>query len=221
MKVVIGILCIICAMDLEYKYIFYHYKIEKEFKINDFLIAESENRMLVLVKSGIGKSSAAICTHIILKMYPEITCVLSVGIAGALDPVLLVGDIVVSERIIDYSKERQVVVYQTTNDIEHYFDLSERVHIGTVISSDNLVQEAYEKQWLYTELSGTCVEMESAAMGRICQKKKIPFSAIKVISDYADKEALRTMIRTQISVSKELGFFIYSLITKYIKRTRL
>lgn len=100
-------------------------------------------------------------------------------------------------------------------------DLTEHVYIETVISSDNLVQEESEKQWLYTEFVGSCVEMESAAMGRMCQKKKIPFSAIKVISDYADKGAFRIMLRTQISVSKELGFFIYGLITKYMERKRL
>lgn len=101
-----GILCIICAMELE-----------KEYELNHFFIAESENRMLVLAKSGIGKSSAAICTQMILKRYPKITYMLSVGIAGAIDPVLRIGDIVVSDRIIDYSKERKAIVYQITNDI--------------------------------------------------------------------------------------------------------
>jgi adenosylhomocysteine nucleosidase len=59
--------------------------------------------------------------------------------------------------------------------------------VGDVISGDQFISSAKEKQRLISEHPGAlCVEMEGAAVAQVCYEHDIPYTIIRTISDVAD-----------------------------------
>jgi adenosylhomocysteine nucleosidase len=88
---------IIGAMDEEIRFLRNEMKI-KEIKTiadMDFYIGIIENKEVVLVRCGIGKVNAAICTQILISVF-DIKTIINIGVAGAIKDTLNILDIVVS-----------------------------------------------------------------------------------------------------------------------------
>lgn len=73
-----------------------------------------------------------------------------------------------------------------------------RICAGTILSGDEAILQHSRKQQLRQAFGGDCVEMEGAAMAAVCQlnstsaTKRIPFVAIRTMSDMADEDAADT-----------------------------
>lgn len=65
------------------------------------------NKNMVLVKSGIGKVNAALCTQILIDHF-NVDCVINVGVAGAVYKQLSIGDIVISEDAVQHDMDTSV-----------------------------------------------------------------------------------------------------------------
>lgn len=64
------------------------------------------------------------------------------------------------------------------------------VHIGTIISGDQFVNDSKKVRALADALpDALCVEMEGAAVAQICFEYDIPFAVFRTISDSADHTA--------------------------------
>lgn len=63
----------------------------------DFFVGsvEGSSHNIVLVRSGIGKVNAALCAQVLIDIF-AVDSVINVGVAGAIDRTLKVGDIVIS-----------------------------------------------------------------------------------------------------------------------------
>jgi adenosylhomocysteine nucleosidase len=90
-----------------------------------------------------------------------------------------------------------------------------KVYIGTISSRDQLVNSLNEKaQMLKIAPDILCVEMESAPIAQVCYEFKVPFIAIKIISDQADGHAPDEFMRFTQSVfnnySKEIITNLYN-----------
>ena len=91
------IVCIICALDIEYENIIKHLPSYHTEKVgSEFEIALGCDNEYLIAKCGVGKIVASKCTEYIISN--EISFVISAGIAGALSPALDIGDIVVGKR---------------------------------------------------------------------------------------------------------------------------
>lgn len=71
------------------------------------------------------------------------------------------------------------------------FELSEaQMHQGLVISGDRFVATSTESRALRQALpDALAVEMEGAAVAQVCHDYRVPFAAVRTISDRADDEA--------------------------------
>lgn len=110
---------------------------------------------------------------------------ISWGTAGALDPTLAAGDLLLPERIID------------SDGAEYWSDLgwhsrvcaglggAVTVHADTLLQSPTLVATAHDKQLLHERLQAAAVDMESAALARLACQRKVPFLAVRAIVDTA------------------------------------
>lgn len=161
---------------------------------------------IVVVCAGIGKVNAAMCTQILID-YCKPQVLLNVGVAGALDPILKVGDVVVSTEAqhhdIDCSPLGDPVgtVPRMENSIfkadPQLMELAKKVgegmdlnvYCGKVVSGDQFIGSKEKKEYLYTQFSGMCAEMEGAAMAHVCELNHLPYLIIRSISDQADGEA--------------------------------
>jgi adenosylhomocysteine nucleosidase len=65
-----------------------------------------------------------------------------------------------------------------------------QLHTGLLISGDRFVSTTLESQKLQQDLpQALAVEMESAAFAQVCYDYKVPFAAVRTISDRADDDA--------------------------------
>lgn len=162
---------------------------------------------VVLCKSGVGKVNASICTQILIDDF-QVTHVIFTGVAGGVDPLLNIGDIVISEDCIQHDLDvtalgfrRGEIPYADVSTfvadaklIQIAQESGESIHdvqitSGRILSGDQFIADRELVQTLYTELKGACVEMEGAAVAQVCFLNQIPFVVIRSLSDKADGSA--------------------------------
>lgn len=169
-----------------------------------FYIGNLREKNIVLVRSGIGKVNAAMCTQILIDIF-HVDMVINTGVAGALHADLNVGDIVVStdslQHDIDASafgdprgmipglKESVFVADQKLLDIIDQITIEDhKIFKGRILTGDQGIASSEIKRFLVENFEGYCVEMEGGAIAHVCYLNKIPFLIIRAISDKADEE---------------------------------
>lgn len=96
--------------------------------------------------------------------------ILSSGLAGALDPNLVAGNVV-----MDAEPGLLAVLAEALPD----------AHRGSILGRDAPIASASEKSALRAATGATAVDMESHIAARVAARHHIPFAAIRVISDAA------------------------------------
>ncbi|MFW2852632.1 phosphorylase [Sphingomonas sp. TX0543] len=96
--------------------------------------------------------------------------VLSCGIAGALSPVLMPGDVVVDGDPAIVGRLRRVLP---------------SAHHGAVVGQEAVAATAIHKADLYRRSQAIAVDMESHIAGRVARRRGQPFAVLRVISDRA------------------------------------
>ncbi len=125
-----------------------------------------------------------------------VSAVLSCGVAGALDPALRAGDVVVGQLhrpFVSSEVEKPEVVPGFSTSLETNGKLLEwlaatlpEAHRGTIIGSDTIIASAPEKAALYATTGAIAVDMESHIAARVAERHNLPFAILRTISDTAD-----------------------------------
>lgn len=161
---------------------------------------------IALLKSGIGKVSAAIGTILLIEHFaPEF--IINTGSAGGLVPTLQVGDIVVSTQVCYHDVNVTAFGYQpgqmaqcpaTFNANKKLITLAEKcieklnLHAvrGLICSGDSFINGTKEFTYICQIFpEAIAVEMEGAAIAHVCHQFGIPFVVVRAISDVANKES--------------------------------
>jgi adenosylhomocysteine nucleosidase len=143
---------------------------------------------LLLVETGMGQRNA---DRAVRQLFDQksVRAVIHVGMAGALSPVLQVGDLVIGKEVQGtHSFEPSPALLAAAAQIK--LD-GVGAHTGTVITQDEILFRAADKQRLALQLAtGTvaCVDMESAAVAAACTQYKVPFLVVRSISDRLDED---------------------------------
>ena len=74
---------------------------EKEIRHITFIEGKVEEKNVVLVQCGIGKVNAAMVTQALIDSY-NIEYIVNIGVAGALTPMLNIGDVVIADKLIQH-----------------------------------------------------------------------------------------------------------------------
>ena len=163
---------------------------------------------VVVVRSGIGKVNAGICTQILADDY-NVDAVINTGIAGSLKKEINIGDIVVSTDALQHDMDatnfgypkgqipRLAVLSFPADDklIEAACDACREVNPeisvfkGRVVSGDQFVADKELKERIIHDFDGFCTEMEGAAIAQAAYLNRIPYLVIRAISDKADDSA--------------------------------
>lgn len=199
---------IIGAMDEEVELLINQMKNKKVFNFTkmNFYKGIINDREVVVVRCGIGKVNAAICTQVLLDKF-DIKYVINTGIAGSLDNEINIGDIVLSKNSIQYDMDVRAFGYDIGQiprmdvlsfDSSEYLirktsDVCEEMginnFIGTVVTGDTFVSDSSHKERLKKQFSGLCTEMEGASIGHVCYLNSVDFIIIRSISDKADNSS--------------------------------
>jgi hopanoid-associated phosphorylase len=115
-------------------------------------------------------------------LHGDISGVISIGLGGALSPLLTVGDVVIGEHIV-------------TADGAFICDTTWRVQLaarlpgatqGALYGSDTVLASAAAKTALFAASGGAlAVDMESQVAARFAAERQLPLAALRVISDDA------------------------------------
>jgi adenosylhomocysteine nucleosidase len=129
--------------------------------------------------------------------------VIAAGFAGALDPSLSVGSVVVGSEVIESEDQS----WRTAIPAE----LGDHV-CGRILTSESLVTRAAKKRSLFRETRAIAVDMESAAIAEACQAKRIPCAVVRAISDTAATDLSpgleRLLSKGRVSWPQALGAIV-------------
>lgn len=173
-----------------------------------FYIGHKNGNSIVVVKCGIGKVNAAICTQILIDLF-AVDQIINIGVAGALHPDLKIGDIVISKDAVQHDMDASIFGDPIGNiprmEVSYFpadetlialakqagENLSAKPHImvGRVASGDQFISTTEGKKKIRSNVKGDCAEMEGAAIAHACYVNRIPFLIIRSISDQADDGA--------------------------------
>lgn len=182
-------------------------KVEKKAQM-EFFQGNLEGKEVVIVRSGIGKVNAGICTQILVDDF-QVSAVINTGVAGSLKNEINIGDIVLSSDTLQHDMdatgfgyEPGVIPRMDTSVFqadEKLIRLAKQVNeqvngeidtfVGRVVSGDQFISDHEKKEFLVNQFGGYCTEMEGAAIAQVCHLNEIPFLIIRAISDKADNSA--------------------------------
>ncbi len=174
----------------------------------DFYKGTLKGMEAVVVRCGIGKVNAAICTQILADHY-HVSAVINTGIAGSLKNEINIGDVVLSTDVMHHDMDATGFGYpagQIPQMKEFSFHADEKlrnlaekcckevnpevgIFKGRVVSGDQFVSDRVKKTWISDTFQGFCTEMEGAAIAQTAYLNHIPFLIIRAISDKADDSA--------------------------------
>ena len=126
-----------------------------------------------------------------------VEAILSAGIAGALDPALRPGDLVIGTTPELFSRERgspePSSVAPATLDpglrggtVERLAELLPHAHVGTITGSDSIAATLDQKRHLRATTGALAVDMESHIAARVAERHSLPFAILRTISDGAN-----------------------------------
>ena len=170
----------------------------------DFYVGKLCGQDAVVVRSGIGKVNAGMCTQILADRF-QADAVINTGIAGSLKNEINIGDIVISTDTVDasgfgYPKGQipRVDTFAFKADEKLCalaLSCNEKVNSdiqafqGRVVSGDQFISDKEKKKWLAEEFGASCTEMEGGAIAQAAYLNGIPYLVIRAISDKADDSA--------------------------------
>lgn len=162
----------------------------------------------VIVRSGICKVNAAVCTQILIDDF-HVSCVMNTGIAGGLLDEINTGDMVISTDALQHDVDAVSFGYEL-GQIPRMETMSfkadeklialgkevceeiipeHQVFCGRVVTGDQFIANKELRERLRDTFQGYCTEMEGAAIAQTAYLNQVPFVIMRAISDKADNSA--------------------------------
>lgn len=212
---------IIGAMESEVDSIFANMTSKEKININNLTFYKGLlfNKDVVVVKCGIGKVNAALCTQLLILTF-KVDKVINTGIAGATGKGLNIYDFVVSSQAVYHDFDTSFFGYKlgqvpgmeetfkADEDLQKLalqaFEKSElaknhKIQNGLIASGDQFISGGERKSFIINNFHPLCVEMEGCAIAHTCFANNIPFVIIRCMSDCADDSAVETYEESKAS----------------------
>ncbi len=171
----------------------------------DFYMGKMGGNNVVLVRSGIGKVNAAVCSQVLIDLY-AVDYIINVGVAGAINKELKIGDVVIATDTMHHDMDTtyfgdEIGIIPRMEESSFKADdelinialqaskdtIENNIYTGRIVSGDQFLCDIEKKNKIWSHFKAYCVDMESAAIGQTCYLNKIPFSIIRSISDNSDE----------------------------------
>ena len=133
----------------------------------------------------------------------NIEYIVNIGVAGALNPMLNIGDVVIADKLIQHDFDITAFGHskgyitgvgdfiQTDENLKNKLeklnhnnkDNDYKIKLGIIASGDIFCTDIEMKNKIYSKFDADCVEMEGAAIAQVCYLNEIPFVVMRSISD--------------------------------------
>lgn len=167
-----------------------------------FLVGKIQGKNCIIAKSGVGKVNAARTTQIMIDNF-ELSYVINIGVAGAINGLLNIGDVIIAKHVVqhdfditafDHSKgyitgvgDRvkcdEQLVSEFEQVIESQPEKNYQIKMGIVATGDIFCTEIWMKDKIRAKFDADVVDMECGAVAQVCYLDGVPFIAIRCVSD--------------------------------------
>ncbi len=208
----------------------------KESKIYNltFIQGTIQNKMCILVKSGVGKVNASRTTQVLIDNY-KVNYVINIGSAGGINEELNIEDIVIGDKLVQYDfditqvgnyekgeiceigkyiKSDERLINLCIQTIEEMKDINFNIKIGTIGTADLFSADPNRAISLKKEFDIECVEMEGASVAQVCFLDNVPFLVIRGISDVSNGNNKIDFHTYLERASKRAAEILHNLISK-------
>jgi len=148
---------------------------------------------IVLVRSGVGKQRAEEATLQVIECFRP-KALISTGYAGAVQPDLNVGDIVIADSILEEDGGREEKFFPDPNWLGRARDLPcpdrTKAVVGGLLTVNTVIHNSAIKRELGRSYGVQAVDMETSAIARMAEENDLPLLSVRVISDRIDQELL-------------------------------
>ena len=204
-----------------------------EYAANKYYEAKYRGKDVVIAYSKIGKVFAALTAATLIEKFGCDTLLFS-GVAGAIDPDLDIGDLVIADGLCQhdlditafghphgYVPEGEVCIATDPylRDVAKKVASRKGINLkeGIIATGDQFVANAEKKSWIAKVFDAHALEMEGASVAVVCNALNIPFFILRAISDSADMDAgfdFDTFLESSAKVSAE---FILNMVEEIEK----
>lgn len=131
--------------------------------------------------SGVGPTAGLRAAEAVTRRDPP-TGVIFAGFGGALRPGLAIGDVVIAAEVVDAAGASWICSCVGQSP-------------ARILTTSHLVATPAEKRELGDRHAADVVDMESAAVARVCAARGVPFLAVRAVSDAADTALSPRLVR--------------------------
>lgn len=180
---------------------------EKHIGMDVFVSGRLFGKEAVLAVCGPGKINAALCAQsMILNYHPE--WILNLGVAGAGDETVAIGDLVVAECAVQHDVDCSPIgdpvgMVSKINLVQIPCDAALReklvraasaladthVHTGVIATGDQFINKGDVRSRIHSLFGAKAVEMEGGAVAQACYMHGVPCGVLRSISDRANGQS--------------------------------
>ncbi|NPA81322.1 MAG: 5'-methylthioadenosine/adenosylhomocysteine nucleosidase [Epsilonproteobacteria bacterium] len=200
---------------------------------NKFYKIAYKNSEIVIAYSKIGKVFATLTAATMIEKF-ECQKLLFSGVAGAINPSLKIGDLIVGDKLCQHDLDitafghpygyvpEGAVCIDSDKDLKSIaFEVAKEKNIelksGIIATGDQFIADQKRKEWIKGVFEADALEMEGAAVAVVCDALDIPFFILRAISDAADMDASFDFDEFLKSSAKVSAEFIISMVDKIIE----
>ena len=159
-----------------------------------------ENTLAVLLYSGVCKVNAAVAAHF------QVTAIINAGVAGGMSKEVGLLDLVVSEQAAYHDVAEDILtefhpwlptVYFSADPIllaaahRAAEKMGKPVRFGKMVTGEQFIEDERRDE-INGRFAPLCVDMETAGIAHACYINKVPFLAVRTITDTAEHKGLET-----------------------------
>ncbi len=203
-----------------------------EFAKNKYYEVNYKGLDIVIAYSKIGKVFASLTASTLIEKF-ECDTLLFSGVAGAINPELKIGDLIIADRLCQHDLDitafghphgfvpEGAVFVETSAQLremakEAAKENGLKVIEGTIATGDQFVHSTQRKDFIESTFKADALEMEGASVAVVCDALNVPFFILRAISDSADMDAGFDFDEFLKSSAKESADYLIKIVDKLI-----
>jgi adenosylhomocysteine/aminodeoxyfutalosine nucleosidase len=176
-----------------------------EYANNSYYEATYKGKELVIAYSKIGKVFSTLTASTLIEKF-GCTKLLFSGVAGAINPELHIGDLIIADKLCQHDLDISIFghaygfVPEGAVFVESDKELREvakkvakanelKLIEGTIATGDQFVASNERKEFIVEHFQADALEMEGASVAVVCDALNVPFFILRAISDTANDDA--------------------------------
>ncbi|RUM76576.1 MAG: 5'-methylthioadenosine/adenosylhomocysteine nucleosidase [Sulfurovum sp.] len=199
-----------------------------EYANNSYYEATYRGKSLVIAYSKIGKVFSSLTASTLIEKF-GCTKLLFSGVAGAINPELKIGDLIIADKLCqhdlditifghDYGYVPEGAVFVETDAMlrEVAKEVATKSNLslieGTIATGDQFVASSERKAFISNTFKADALEMEGASVAVVCDALNVPFFVLRAISDTANDDAGMDFDEFMVGSAKISANFILDMV---------